>query len=145
MTDFCQIKAKNEKPHGTDALMSCLMMRLLIYWASKHNTLWYCSEIRHHFHFFTSWITSSSSNTWSLPTFWGLCLTDDPHTRALKEEKNIEINLTSSFELRMRWQNHFKIYQKKNLLLKPKTTWVLHLKKLKIIKNHVTMFERSIP
>lgn len=36
-------------------------------------------------YFFTSWITSSSSITWSLPTFWGLCLTDAPHTSALKE------------------------------------------------------------
>lgn len=37
------------------------------------------------FYFFTSWITSSSSITWSLPTFWGLCFTDAPHTSALKE------------------------------------------------------------
>lgn len=35
-------------------------------------------------YFFTSWITSSSSMTWSLPTFCGLCLTDAPHTSALK-------------------------------------------------------------
>lgn len=39
------------------------------------------------FYFFTSWMTSSSSITWSLPTFWGLCFTDAPHTRALKEWK----------------------------------------------------------
>lgn len=38
-------------------------------------------------HFFTSWITSSSSITWSLPTFCGLCLTDEPQTRALKKEE----------------------------------------------------------
>lgn len=41
-------------------------------------------------HFFTSWITSSSSITWSLPTFCGLCLTDEPQTRALEEEEENE-------------------------------------------------------
>ena len=38
---------------------------------------------RGRFHFFTIWMTSSSSNVWSLPTFWGLCFTERPQTRAL--------------------------------------------------------------
>lgn len=37
------------------------------------------------FYFFTIWMTSSSSRVWSLPTFWGLCLTEEPQTSALKE------------------------------------------------------------
>lgn len=36
-------------------------------------------------YFFTIWMTSSSSSVWSLPTFCGLCLTDEPQTSALKE------------------------------------------------------------
>lgn len=34
---------------------------------------------------FTIWMTSSSLSVWSLPTFWGWCFTDEPHTNALKK------------------------------------------------------------
>lgn len=50
---------------------------------------------RGRFHFFTIWMTSSSSNVWSLPTFWGLCFTDRPQTRALygrEKKKKVSVN-----------------------------------------------------
>lgn len=48
----------------------------------------YCScKASESFYFLTSWITSSSSSTWSFPTFCGLCFTDDPHTNALQREE----------------------------------------------------------
>lgn len=52
------------------------------------------------FYFLTSWMTSSSSITWSLPTFWGLCFTEEPHTSALErriDEKSGYIPLKSWF------------------------------------------------
>lgn len=49
---------------------------------------------RRRLHFFTIWMTSSSSNVWSLPTFWGLCFTERPQTRALygREKRTVSIN-----------------------------------------------------
>ena len=35
-----------------------------------------------HYTFFTIWTMSSSSRRWSLPTFCGRCLADEPHTKA---------------------------------------------------------------
>lgn len=50
------------------------------------------------FYFLTSWITSSSSSTWSLPTFCGLCFTDDPHTNALQREERYDARHVSTQE-----------------------------------------------
>lgn len=41
-------------------------------------------------HLFTTWTTSSSCNTWSLPTFCGLNLTDEPQTNALYRKITIQ-------------------------------------------------------
>lgn len=70
---FFTLEQKFWEPQDTDALVDMLS------WHRSH------AERTFPFYFFTSWITSSSSSTWSLPTFWGLCLTDEPHTSALKE------------------------------------------------------------
>lgn len=77
----------NLKPHDTHT-RSDELISLTIYGAHVQRAVRPrpCSWDNISFHFFTSWITSSSSITWSLPTFWGLCLTDAPHTRALGKE-----------------------------------------------------------
>lgn len=54
-------------------------------------------------HFFTSWITSSSSITWSLPTFCGLCLTDEPQTRALKKRRKMNSRRERRPQKTTRW------------------------------------------
>lgn len=78
---------KSMKAKTTDAVMTDMSGGLLSSCTEHCDNMGHAVSIKNplFFYFFTSWITSSSSITWSLPTFWGLCFTEEPQTSALKE------------------------------------------------------------
>lgn len=64
---------------------------------------------------------------WSLPTFCGLCLTDEPQTSALKEEKSNLKGLEVRYAIRTAAISVTKLIQKAMLqsyFCSPTSTWL---------------------
>lgn len=149
---------KSMKAKTTDAVMTDMSGSLLSSCTEHFVITWvmqWALRILFFFYFFTSWITSSSSITWSLPTFWGLCFTEEPQTSALKErvkkrKKKKEFDpgwlMIRSRVWKEKISGHYKVARQIILcyssIIKEPTGYVTSLRSKSF---HVSQFYPSVP